>query len=31
MANSPAESAALIRADLVRYGRVIRALDIRPD
>ncbi|MCA3105929.1 MAG: Bug family tripartite tricarboxylate transporter substrate binding protein [bacterium] len=31
MANSPAESAALIRADLVRYGRLIRALDIRPD
>ncbi|MCA3070399.1 MAG: tripartite tricarboxylate transporter substrate binding protein [Rhodocyclaceae bacterium] len=31
MANSPAESAALIRADLVRYGRLIRALDIRPE
>jgi tripartite-type tricarboxylate transporter receptor subunit TctC len=31
IANTPAESAELVRADLKRYGQLIRKLDIRAD
>jgi tripartite-type tricarboxylate transporter receptor subunit TctC len=31
IANTPAESAALIRTDLKKYGDLIKTLDIRVD